>query len=221
MLYKEKINTDGEENMSHNKPLIAVAGTVGVGKTTLVNSLAETLGWKPIYEEPDKNPYLERFYQDFKRWAFHLQIHFLTQRFQQNLYVRNQETGVIQDRTIYEDKHIFTQLHFENGNITQDEFATYHLLFNAIIENPSYQAPDLIVYLSGRFESILERVKKRGRAAEADTSKDYWYDLYQYYERWIDEFDACPVLKLDIEEYDLHNDADSIKHIITKISDKL
>ncbi|RYE58155.1 MAG: ATP-binding cassette domain-containing protein, partial [Sphingobacteriales bacterium] len=88
---------------------IAIVGNIGAGKTTLTGLLAKNYGWEALYEAVDNNPYLEDFYSDMKRWSFNLQIYFLNSRFQQIVEIETNKRNVIQDRTIYEDAHIFAE----------------------------------------------------------------------------------------------------------------
>jgi deoxyadenosine/deoxycytidine kinase len=97
---------------------IAIVGNIGAGKTTLTELLAKHYGWEAMYEAVDQNPYLEDFYSDMKRWSFNLQIYFLNSRFQQIREIQNGEKDVIQDRTIYEDAHIFAENLHEMGLMT-------------------------------------------------------------------------------------------------------
>jgi deoxyadenosine/deoxycytidine kinase len=108
---------------------IAIAGNIGSGKTTLSGLLAKNFGWQPHYEDVDTNPYLPSFYEDMQRWSFNLQIYFLNSRFRQIVDIRKSGKNVIQDRTIYEDAHIFApNLHTMNLMTTRD-FENYQSLF--------------------------------------------------------------------------------------------
>src|SRR5882762_4597069 len=103
---------------------IAICGNIGSGKTTLVEKLSKHYGWTPLYESVDHNPYLRDFYEDMTRWAFHLQIYFLNNRFNQVRQIRENEKPVIQDRTIYEDAHIFAANLHGSFNISERDYRT-------------------------------------------------------------------------------------------------
>src|SRR3989304_3770362 len=90
------------------KKFIAVAGNIGVGKSTLVTLLCEQLGWQPFYEPVTENPYLVDFYADMRTWAFHSQIFFLTHRLRAHRQLLDHPTSAIQDRSVYEDAEIFS-----------------------------------------------------------------------------------------------------------------
>ena len=197
--------------------IITIAGTVGVGKSTLTKKLAETLDFRTSFEKVDGNPYLEKYYQDFNRWSFHLQIYFLAERFKEQKRMFQYGGGFIQDRSIYEDTAIFAQMNYDNGSMSKEDFDTYNSLFNAMVMTPYFPHPNLIIYLEGDIDEIVGRIGTRGHQMEIDTPVEYWYNLHRRYEDWIENFTSAPVLRLNINEYDLVNDEKSIDYILTKI----
>lgn len=197
----------------HPHSLITLAGTVGVGKSTLTNVLSQTLGFKSAFEKVDGNPYLEDYYRDFKTWSFHLQMYFLAERFKQQKRMHEEGLGYVQDRSIYEDVGIFAKLQYDQGNMTNRDYDTYLSLFEAMVMNPYFPKPDVLIYIDGSFESIMQRIQSRGREMEINTPVSFWEDLYHRYQTWISEFNECPVLHLDIDHYDCHNPS-SVKEIV-------
>lgn len=197
--------------------IITIAGTVGAGKSTLTKKLAETLDFRTSFEKVDGNPYLEKYYQDFNRWSFHLQIYFLAERFKEQKRMFQYGGGFIQDRSIYEDTAIFAQMNYDNGSMSKEDFDTYNSLFNAMVMTPYFPHPNLIIYLEGDIDEIVGRIGTRGRQMEIDTPVEYWYNLHRRYEDWIENFTSAPVLRLNINEYDLVNDEKSIDYILAKI----
>ncbi len=197
--------------------IITVAGTVGVGKTTMTRKLAEALQFKTSFEKVDNNPYLDKFYSDFERWSFHLQIYFLAERFKEQKHMVEVGGGFIQDRSIYEDTGIFAKMHADKGTMTEIDYETYTSLFEAMVMNPYFPKPNVLVYLEGDLDTILSRIQSRGREMEKQTPLSYWQEMHQRYQDWIDSFDACPVLRLDIREYDLINDDQCIKRIVNEL----
>ena len=197
--------------------IITIAGTVGVGKSTLTKKLAETLDFRTSFEKVDGNPYLEKYYQDFNRWSFHLQIYFLAERFKEQKRMFQYGGGFIQDRSIYEDTAIFAQMNYDNGSMSKEDFDTYNSLFNAMVMTPYFPHPNLIIYLEGDIDEIVGRIGTRGRQMEIDTPVEYWYNLHRRYEDWIENFTSAPVFRLNINEYDLVNDEKSIDYILAKI----
>lgn len=197
--------------------VITIAGTVGVGKSTLTTSLANALGFRTSFEKVDTNPYLDQFYADFKRWSFHLQVYFLAERFKEQKRIFEYGGGFIQDRSIYEDTGIFAQMHYEKGNMSEVDFQTYKSLFDAMVMTPYFPHPDLLIYLEGSIEDVIERIQRRRRPMEQNTPIDYWIEMHKRYEQWINAFNTCPVLRLNIHEYDLMENEESIEPIIERI----
>ncbi len=152
-----------------NDSIITIAGTVGVGKSTMTTALAKALNFKTSFEKVDNNPYLEKFYDDFERWSFHLQIYFLAERFKEQKKIFEYGGGFIQDRSIYEDTGIFAKMHYEKGTMTKDDYETYRNLFDAMVMTPYFPHPDLLIYLEGSLDDILKRIQLRGR----DMEKNY------------------------------------------------
>nr|WP_217635426.1 deoxynucleoside kinase [Evansella caseinilytica] len=196
--------------------LITLAGTVGVGKSTLTKTLANALGFEPAFEKVDGNPYLEDYYHDFKKWSFHLQIYFLAERFKQQKRMYETGSGYVQDRSIYEDVGIFAKIQYDNGNMSDRDYNTYHSLFAAMVMSPYFPKPDVLIYIDGELPRIIERIKERGREMEINTPHSYWEDLYVRYKQWISSFEVCPILHLDIDAYDCH-DPESVSAIVSAI----
>ena len=198
--------------------VITIAGTVGVGKSTMTNALADALRFRTSFEKVDTNPYLDKFYADFERWSFHLQIYFLAERFKEQKRIFEYGGGFIQDRSIYEDTGIFAKMHYEKGTMSPVDYETYKSLFEAMVMTPYFPHPDLLIYLEGSIDDILERIKQRGRPMEQQTPISYWEEMHGRYENWINNFNACPVLRLNINDYDLFNNPESIEPIVEKIA---
>ncbi|THE09550.1 deoxynucleoside kinase [Bacillus timonensis] len=198
--------------------VITVAGTVGVGKSTMTKALADALGFRTSFEKVDTNPYLDRFYADFERWSFHLQIYFLAERFKEQKKIFEYGGGFIQDRSIYEDTGIFARMHYEKGTMAPVDYETYTNLFDAMVMTPYFPHPNLLIYLEGSLDDIISRIHERGRPMEQQTPISYWEEMHGRYEKWINNFNACPVLRLNINEYDIMQDESSIEPIIAKIS---
>ncbi|MCA0972367.1 deoxynucleoside kinase [Halobacillus litoralis] len=197
--------------------VITIAGTVGVGKSTMTNALADALNFRTSFEKVETNPYLDKFYQDFERWSFHLQIYFLAERFKEQKKIFEYGGGFIQDRSIYEDTGIFAKMHYEKGTMSETDYETYRNLFDAMVMTPYFPHPDLLIYLEGSFDDILSRIKERGRPMEQETPVEYWEEMFNRYENWIDNFNSCPVLRLNIADYDVLNDEKSVEPILEKI----
>lgn len=210
------MNLREKYKIPHNA-VITIAGTVGVGKSTMTKALAKELNFKTSFEKVDSNPYLDKFYADFERWSFHLQIYFLAERFKEQKKIFEYGGGFIQDRSIYEDTGIFAKMHYEKGTMSEVDYETYKNLFDAMVMTPYFPHPDLLIYLEGSLDDILSRIKLRGRPMEQQTPIEYWTEMHQRYENWINNFNACPVLRININDYDIMENEHSIEPIIERI----
>jgi len=197
--------------------VITIAGTVGVGKSTMTKALADALNFRTSFEKVDTNPYLDKFYDDFEKWSFHLQIYFLAERFKEQKRIFEYGGGFIQDRSIYEDTGIFAKMHYDKGTMNPTDYETYSNLFDAMVMTPYFPHPDLLVYLEGPIEDVIERIEERGREMEQQTPHDYWYEMHHRYENWINNFNSCPVLRLNINDYDLKKNPDQVEGIVARI----
>lgn len=201
------------------KKFVAVAGNIGVGKSTLVEKLCDKLGWKPYYEPVAENPYLKDFYEDMKSWAFHSQVFFLTHRLRSHLELLSFPTTVVQDRTVYEDAEIFAKNLYLQGYISDRDFATYRGLFELLITmlNP----PDLVVYLRSSVGTLQTRINQRARDIESTITEDYLGNLNMLYEEWIAGFHLCPVLSVPADKMDFVTYPGHLDLIAQKVEEKL
>ncbi|MEW9503288.1 deoxynucleoside kinase [Jeotgalibacillus marinus] len=197
--------------------VITIAGTVGVGKSTMTTKLAENLHFRTSFEKVDANPYLDKFYNDFEKWSFHLQVYFLAERFKEQKRMFEYGGGFIQDRSIYEDTGIFAKMHFEKGTMSPVDYETYTSLFEAMVMTPYFPHPNLLIYLEGSLDDIVDRIQERGRPMEQETPSAYWEEMHNRYQNWINSFNACPVMRLNINDYDLVKDPTSIDQILERI----
>ncbi len=175
---------------------VAVAGNIGVGKTTVTRLIAESLGWKPYFEPVIDNPYLDDFYADMRRWSFHLQIYFLSKRFEAQREISASPGSCIQDRTIYEDVEIFARTLHRQGFMNPRDFENYSALFQTMI---SYlRPPDMILYLRADLGELLERIRLRGRDSEKTIDTVYLSELNRAYEGWTERATKiCPVRTIE------------------------
>jgi deoxyadenosine/deoxycytidine kinase len=206
--------------------LIGIAGMVGSGKSTLTRALASRFGLQHALESvDDENPWLERFYaggEDAMRAnALNLQLHFLATRFESMRRMRGAGGSWILDRTWYEDADIFACGHFEDGIMSALEWELYRRLYVELLHSPAARPPRLLVYLHAPIDTIIHRIRMRGRPKEKDTGESYWVTLHARYERWIAGFRACPVLSLDVRDYDLVADPNGIELIAARVRRRL
>lgn len=186
------------------KKFVAIAGNMGAGKTSLVQYLNDRYGFEPIYEPFNDNPYLDDFYKDMKKWAFHSQLYFLTHKFRLHLGLSNSPGIVVQDRTIYEDAEIFATNLARGRFISKRDFETYMELYNTM--KTALQPPDLLIYLKCDVRSIRKRIKSRGRKSEQAIPVPYIKRLNGLYDSWVERYDQSPVLVWDSGKLDYLTD---------------
>ncbi len=198
---------------------IAVAGNIGVGKSTLVKLLSENLNWTPFYEPVSENPYLEDFYADMQSWGFHSQIYFLMRRLRIHRKLMDMEGSVVQDRSVYEDAEIFAHNLFLQDAISERDYATYHELYQVLVE--FLPPPDLVIYLRASVGTLIDRITMRDRTYERTISAEYLSDLNELYENWVENFELCPVLTVPCDNLDYVAKPQHLSLIIEKVRDIL
>lgn len=196
---------------------IAIAGNIGSGKTTLTQMLTERYHAKCYLEECD-NPYIGDFYENMNRWAFNLQISFLGSRIQQtmDMLADGGASGMIfQDRTIYEDAHIFAENLHEMGLMSTRDIETYMKLFRLVTSLIPH--PDLLIYLRASVPTLISQIRKRGREYEMNIDEKYLKRLNDKYDRWIDTIYGGEMLIVDKDREDFVSDPAVLERICAHI----
>jgi deoxyadenosine/deoxycytidine kinase len=198
---------------------IAVAGNIGAGKTTLTEMLSKHYRWIPYFEDVDQNPYLFDFYEDMPRWSFNLQIFFLNRRLTQLQEIAKGTETVIQDRTIYEDAHIFAPNLHEMGLMTRRDFDNYFDFFSTL--RRMVQPPDLLIYLQASVPTLVGQIQKRGREYEENIRLDYLKKLNEYYNKWIDDYKEGPLMVVNVDNLKFVENEEDFGTIIRRIDSEL
>ncbi|MBM4303532.1 MAG: deoxynucleoside kinase [Deltaproteobacteria bacterium] len=202
-----------------NSKFIAIAGNIGSGKTTLTRMLSKHYSWEPHFEVVANNPYLSDFYGDMNRWSLQLQVFFLSKRFQAHQMIVKSQVSAIQDRSIYEDAHIFARALKEGGQMDERDYENYFELYSTMTQflNP----PDLVVYVKRSVPCLKERIKERGRTFEQNIPEDYLQLLEHCYEDWISEYQLGKVLVVNADSLDFKNNPKDFDYICHKIDSAL
>ncbi|MGB0260143.1 MAG: deoxynucleoside kinase [Flavobacteriaceae bacterium] len=198
---------------------IAVAGNIGAGKTTLTELLAKHYQWEPHFEDVVQNPYLDDFYAEMERWSFNLQVYFLNSRFRQILEIHQNNKTVIQDRTIYEDAHIFAPNLHAMGLMTHRDFENYSSLFELM--ESLVKGPDLLIYLRSSIPNLVDQIHKRGRAYENSISIEYLSRLNERYEAWIHGYDKGKIITFDVDDLNFVDKPEDLGLVIEQIDGQL
>ncbi|MCT0050838.1 deoxynucleoside kinase [Lactococcus lactis] len=207
--------------------VLVLAGTIGAGKSSLTEMLAEELKTQAFYESVDDNKVLPLFYDNPQKYAFLLQIYFLNKRFDSIKRALSDNNNVL-DRSIYEDSLLF-HLNADLGRADETEVEVYDDLLNNMLEEIDSlsfkKRPDLLIHVKVSFDKMLERIKKRGRQFEQleyDPSLyDYYKELNSRYDTWFEAFDICPKIQIDGDKYDFVEDEQSKIHVLQQIKEKL
>jgi len=194
---------------------VAVAGNIGSGKTTLAEKLSKHYGWTPLYESVEHNPYLKDFYLDMTRWAFHLQIYFLNSRFNQVRQIRESDQTIIQDRTIYEDAHIFAANLHKSGHITDRDYQSYLDIFNSMVN--FVKPPDLLIYLKADIPKLVQQIQKRGRDYEYAIRLEYLKNLNEHYEQWIGNYQEGRLMIIDVNKLDFVANVEDWSTVVSRV----
>ena len=195
---------------------VAIAGNIGSGKTTLTELLTQRYGAKAYYEDMD-NPYLGDFYNEMNRWAFQLQISFLGSRIQQTLdMLSSGEENIFQDRTIYEDAHIFADNLYCMGLMSSRDFGTYMKIFE--LTTNLIPQPDVLIYLRASIPPLIAQIKRRGRDYEMNIDEEYLQRLNEKYEHWINNIYRGKLLVIDKDVDDFVENPEIIDRICEQLS---
>ena len=198
---------------------VAIAGNIGSGKTTLTTLLSKHYKYTPHYESVDDNPYLNDFYKDMQRWSFNLQVYFLNSRFAQLIELKEKGKPMIQDRTIYEDAHIFAPNLNAMGLMSSRDFENYRILFDLM--ETFVSPPDLLIYLRASVPKLVSQIQKRGRDYEESIRLDYLNRLNERYEAWISTYTKGELLIIDVDDLEFGDNKEDLSKIIEAIDGKL
>jgi deoxyadenosine/deoxycytidine kinase len=182
------------------KRYVAVAGTIGSGKTSLVTWLVKRYGLTPFYEPNDQNPYLADFYRDMKSWAFHSQLFFLSHKLELHQSLLASKKPAVIDRTIYEDAEIFARNAKNQRFLSNRDWAVYQRLYEGI--KRTLPPPDILVAVTCSLSATKKRIARRGREMEQAIPDAYLRRLHKLYETWFESYDLGPIVRIDTTNLD-------------------
>jgi len=201
--------------MPNQFDFIAIEGVIGAGKTTLAHLLAERNKARLVLEQFEENPFLPKFYEDKKRYAFQTQLAFLASRFkqQQNMTNRDLFDDFIISDYIFEKDRIFARL-----NLDEDEMGLYDNIYS--IMTGISAKPDLVIYLQSSVERLMDNIGKRGRAYEKHITPDYLQELSDSYNQFFYHYSKAPLIIVNAAEIDFVNNPSHLSYIEEQIFDQ-
>jgi len=195
---------------------VGICGNIGVGKSVFAELLGRRLGWPVYYEPVSHNPYLDDFYADMRRWAFHLQIYFLAERFKSQKNMAWGSQPFLQDRTVYEDGEIFARVLHRRGAMNDRDHECFLALFREMVG--ILPPPGLLLYLQAAPATLRRRIAERGRACERGIDTEYLRQLEEAYREWLPAAGRmCPVIEIDTEAFAFPPDEATIGGIMAQI----
>jgi deoxyadenosine/deoxycytidine kinase len=186
------------------KRYVAVAGTIGAGKTSLVAWLTKRYGLVPFYEPNEQNPYLADFYKDMARWSFHSQAFFLAHKLELHQELERSTKPAVIDRTLYEDAEIFAKNLYAQGLMDKRDWAVYQRLYAGI--RRALRPPDVLIALRCSLRTTKKRIRLRRRAMESDIPDAYLRRLHRLYASWFARYDLSPIVVIDTDKLDYVED---------------
>ena len=191
---------------------IAIEGPIGVGKSSLAKLLAQKYASRLVKEEVEGNPFLERFYENPRKFAFQTQLFFLLSRYRQQRELAQGdlfEAGLVCDYILAKDK-IFALI-----NLEDDEISLYESIYKLLVS--TLPKPDLVIYLQARPEVLLSRVRKRGIAYERNISLDYLRTLSDAYNEYFFHYNETPLLVVNTSEIDFVESPRDLEHLVREV----
>ncbi len=198
---------------------VAVAGNIGAGKSSFVEFLQSRYDIEPVFEPNEDNPFLEDFYADMGRWAFHSQMYFLAKKMEIHQGIRDAQSDILQDRTLWEDAEIFAEHLGRTGVLSAREYETYRLVYESVRDE--LRPPDLMIYLRCPVKVLRRRIAARGREMEAAIPASYLRSLDRLYEEWFSRYTLSPTIVFQTDQLDPVTDIVHAHDVLTQFDEYL
>lgn len=202
-------------------PFIAIEGPIGIGKTSLAKKLATHFDFQLLNEIVEENPFLGKFYDNIDEWSFQTEMFFLCNRFKQ---LEDIEKGYLhKQKPVIADYHIFKNMIFAKRTLQQDKLAKYEQIFDILTEDMA--RPNMVIYIHADLDTILKRIKQRGREIEHNIQAEYLQQLAGDYDHYMTEFEArypeIPVIRINGDTFDFIKHQDDLNEIISLVETQL
>jgi deoxyguanosine kinase len=202
-------------------PFITVEGPIGVGKTSLAKAISEHFNFALLKEIVDENPFLGKFYDNIEEWSFQTEMFFLCNRYKQLGDINSHYLS--QNKSVVADYHVFKNLIFASRTLSPDEYKKYFEIYQILTKD--MPKPNVIIYLNASLDTLLDRIKIRGREVEKNISPLYLEQLSIDYEQALTSFEhthpEIPVLRFNGDELDFVKNEADLENIIEKLTRSL
>ncbi len=199
--------------------VLAIAGNIGSGKTTLTTRLVARLGFVGLFESTDENPYLADFYGDMRRWALPTQLRFLAGRVEATRRTIDAGASAISDRTCWEDADIFAANLHGRGAMDDRDYETYRLVSGQLLAG--VRPPDLLVYLRREPASCRAQIARRGREYEESIPESYLLDLHARYDAWFERWSLSKKMRVSAADHDFLGSDGDLESLVSRIAEAL
>jgi deoxyguanosine kinase len=207
--------------MGSRIPFITVEGPIGVGKTSLAKAISEQFEFALLKEIVDENPFLGKFYTDIDEWSFQTEMFFLCNRYKQLEDIN--ENYLQKNQPVVADYHIFKNLIFAERTLKTQQFQKYLQIYEILTAD--MPVPNVVIYLHASLDTLLERIKMRGRDIEKGIDPAYLSQLSLDYEQSMAKFEKShpniPVIRFNGDKLDFVQNKQDLEQILSKIEDTI
>jgi deoxyguanosine kinase len=202
-------------------PFIAIEGPIGIGKTSLATKLSNHFHFHLLQEIVEENPFLSKFYDDIEAWSFQTEMFFLCNRFKQLEEIEEQYLNL--NKPVIADYHISKNMIFAKRTLDKDKFEKYEKIYRILTED--MPTPNIMIYLHASLDTLLKRIKQRGRKFEKNIEVAYLEQLSKDYEQYMNEFEVLhpniPIIRINGDEVDFIRHQTDLNQIITMVRKQL